>query len=71
MRILAAQQLREAVRASQDVAVERSDHSFRPMRREEAYELVVAAEKATGTWLFVYKSNDLLADKNEMVACAM
>ena len=71
VRTLAAQQLRKAVKASQDVAVERSDHSFRPMRREEAHELVVAAEKAKAAWLFVFKSNDLLADKNTMVACAM
>ncbi len=36
VRILAAQRLREAVEASQGVAVERSDYSFRPMRRERS-----------------------------------
>lgn len=71
VKLLAAEQLRKAVIASRDVAVERSDHAFRPMRREEAHELIVAAEKAKGVWLFVFKPNDLLADKNTAVAHVM
>lgn len=71
VKTLAAEQLREAIKASRDVAVERLDHSFRPLRKEEAHELVVAAEKARGAWLFVFKPNDLFAYKNAAVAYAM
>ena len=71
LRMLAAEQLREAISASRDVAVECFDHSFRPMRREEAHELIVATEKAKSAWLFVFKPNDLLANKNTAVAHAM
>ncbi len=70
-RALAAQQLRKAVKTSKDVAVELPDYSFRRMRPEEAHELVVAAERAKGVWLVVFKPNNLLAERNVMVACMM
>jgi hypothetical protein len=66
-----AVQLREVVQASLDVAVERGDHSFRLMRREESHEITIAAERAKSVWLFVFQPNDLLSDKNVMIANAM
>lgn len=63
--------LRKAIRLSYHVALERPDRSFRLIRKDEAHELLEAATKARSVWIFVFRPNDLLADKNRMIACAM
>ncbi len=68
---LAAQELEASIQASDQVAVECLDNSFRPARKDELHELCEAARRATGVWLFVFEPNDLLADKNESVARVM
>jgi hypothetical protein len=70
-RLLAAEQLRFAIRKSREVAIERSDHSFRHARKDEVHELAESAQNSTGVWLFVFRPNHLLSDTNTSVACAM
>ena len=53
------------------IAVERYDHTFRFARKEELHELLDAAASSSSVWLFVFEPNDLLADKNKIVASAM
>lgn len=59
-----------ALKMKGPVAVERNDHSFRPMHGNEAHELAEAAANSKGVWLFVFRPNDLLSDTNTSVAHA-
>ena len=69
--ILAAEELRNAIQTSAQVTVEQADNRFRPMRRDEAHELLESAAQAKYVWLFIFKPNDLLADSNVPVAALM
>jgi hypothetical protein len=66
-----ARQLKRATRARQTIAVESEGHRFREAHRDELHELTEAARAASDVWLFVFKPNHLLADKNEFVVHAM
>ena len=55
----------------EEVAVETFGHSFRLARKEELHELQEAARVAKGFWIFLFKPNNLLADRNEIVASVM
>jgi len=68
---LAVQKLNDAVRSQSKVALELSDHSYRFLRDNEVYELGEAAYNASGVWLFVFEPNNLLAEKNKLVAYVM
>jgi len=68
--ILAATELRVAYMAKEHIAVERPDRHFTLARGDELYELLEAAAKAKNVWFFVFEPNNLLADKNTVVAHA-
>lgn len=68
---LAVQEFITAIRKLNEIAVECVDHSFRHARSNEIHDLCERAQMATGIWLFIFKPNDLLADKNELVARVM
>jgi len=68
---IVAGQLKRAIRARQMIAVETDDRHFREAGRDELHEILEAARKGSDVWLFVFKQNHLLADKNDMVARAM
>lgn len=55
--------------SKETVAVEKFDHSFRVVRPEERYDLLQSVCASTSVWVFVFEPNDMLADKNEMIAC--
>ena len=59
---LAVEQLHAIATTSREIALERSDRSFRPIREDEVRELLEAADKAELVWLFVFEPNDLMAD---------
>jgi hypothetical protein len=66
--ILGAEALRRAVEQKRAVAIERNNYSFTPMAGNEALELVRYTRQAKQAWLFVFKPNDLLSEKNELIA---
>jgi hypothetical protein len=68
---LARAKLTTAVKARRPVAIECDDHSFRLADNNELHELINSAQFATGVWLFMFEPNNLLADKNEIVASFM
>lgn len=63
--------LLETLRTSGQICVERHDRSFRPMRKDEAYDLATAIAKAKNVWIFVFSPNELCADKNTLIAQVM
>ena len=65
---IASKYLAVAAKASRPIAVEIHDHSYRPARRDEIVDLCQATLMTKNAWLFVYEPNDLLADKNKIVA---
>lgn len=70
-RLLAAHRLRDAIKASRTVAVEKFDHSFRLVRKDELHELAESATNSRNVWLFVFRPNNLLSDTNTPVASVM
>lgn len=70
-RVLAADQLCKTLQARREIAVERSDHSFRIAKKDETHELAESAHRSKGVWLFVFQPNNLLADTNTSVASLM
>lgn len=59
--------VREAIDASDSVAIEVAEHRYRMMRRDEATEMRSRATHYSHAWLFVFEPNELLADRNEIV----
>lgn len=70
-RRITATRLYEALASGRPVALERVDHSFRPVRFDETHELTVSAARSKAVWLFIFTSNDLYADENTIVVSAM
>ncbi|MBI3571918.1 hypothetical protein HY091_00065 [Candidatus Kaiserbacteria bacterium] len=61
-------QLGAIVKGSKQVAVEESYSApLRMAKPEELPDLLQTAKNARAVWLFVFKPNDLLADKNESI----
>jgi hypothetical protein len=60
----------QALHTRSDVAIERADRKFRNAKHSELYELDVAIQKKN-YWLFIFKPNDILSDKNESVVSVM
>jgi hypothetical protein len=67
----AAQAVIQALADKRLVGIERNDHSYRLIHRNEAYELAESVNRAESAWVFIFKPNDLLADKNEIIAASM
>jgi hypothetical protein len=63
--------LTQALSKRAPVGVEDWEHRYRPLRREEAHELVEAARASKSAWLFLFSHNDLLADKNKCIVALM
>jgi hypothetical protein len=63
-------QIRIAITGSREIGIERFDNTFRSMQPNEAHELIEASRKASGVWIFIFKPNALLADKNEPITHA-
>ena len=68
---LAAEWLQKTIEHGGRVAVEVLDHCFRDAKKNELHELLEAARRSKGAWLFVFEPNDLLADSNKSVAHVM
>jgi hypothetical protein len=56
---------------SRVIAVERPDHSFRPIEDNEFYDVKTAISRAAGASLFVFEPNELCADSNKIIATAL
>ena len=69
--VVGIEQLETAIRTSRPVAVERFGREFRLAKPNEMHELLEAAKRAESAWFFIFKPNDLLANKNTYVACFM
>jgi hypothetical protein len=63
--------LNRALKESLSVAVEKDDHSFREVKKEELLDIVQSVKFSKGFWLFVFEPNNLLADKNKNVVSVM
>ena len=63
--------LKDAVRTGLPVAIEATGHAFRPLERDESHETIEAVRKSHGLWVFVFKPNDLCADKNEIITSVL
>ncbi len=59
------------LRLRKNIAIERSDHSYRYVKNYERYELEGSVKKAANRWIFVFEPNELLADKNKLLAAIM
>lgn len=64
-------ELRNSVKTSREIAVEKPDHTFRLAQKDELLELVESAKGSHAVWLFVFEPNDILSDTNKSVASAM
>ncbi len=71
VKVFAADQLHTVAETHGSIAIEQSDHSFRPLQADEVHELLEAADRAKGAWIFVFGPTDLLADKLPFVASIM
>ncbi|TSC69557.1 MAG: hypothetical protein G01um101456_116 [Parcubacteria group bacterium Gr01-1014_56] len=67
---LAIKKLHTVVGHADQVALELHDHRFRHMQPNEAHELLESISNVSNMWIFVFKPNDLLADKHSAVAHA-
>lgn len=65
--VYTTQEFEAKLNSGQQVAVERQDHTYRIIRKDEAHELVEAIKASHNVWIFLFKYNDLLADKNKLV----
>lgn len=53
------------------VAVEKADRSFRPVKDSELHELFESIKSRERFWLFAFKPNEILADRNESAGAVM
>lgn len=68
---LSVKLLAAALRKREPVAIERWDHHFRPLRRDEAHEVMEGIRRSKRSWIFCFEYNDLFSDTNVGVAHAM
>lgn len=64
-------ELRNSIKVLREIAIEKSDHTFRSAQKDELHEIVEAATGSHAVWLFVFEPNDLLSLTNKSVASAM
>lgn len=57
-------QVERVVRLGSSLAVEERGHLYRWPRQDEVHELLEAARRATGVWLFITPDEHLLSNKN-------
>ena len=68
---LCTKALAAALRKQNPVVIETWDHRFRPLKREEAHEVLEGIRRSKHSWIFCFEHNDLLADENKSVAHAI
>lgn len=69
---LAIEELKDTVRNEKVIALESYPGApFRLVRHNELLELVEAANRAHGVWVFIFAPNELLADRVTLVTRAM
>lgn len=61
---LAIVALETRLKEKQGIAIEKPDRTFRFLDKAEEHELLEAARFSLSSWLFLFRHNDLLADKN-------
>jgi hypothetical protein len=68
--ILTINAVAKVLKERSPVAVEFGDHRFRPVRDNEAHELLEAIRASKSSWIFCFRHNQLLADENVKVTKA-
>jgi len=71
IRLYALDYIDRAFNRSVNIALENLDRSFSTIPRDDLHELKEAVSSARMYWLFVFKPNKLLADKNEIMVSLM
>lgn len=61
--VLTYKLLQDVVKSGKPIAVEKNDHSFRPVRDDERYDLLVAANRGKDLWLFIFKTAGILTNE--------
>lgn len=70
-RIKVLEKLQNVLKTSEQIAIERGAHEYTLAQRDELHELIEAVSKSSGVWFFIFKPNELTADKNEPIAHTM